>query len=267
MRIAGEITNRDQQFATYQRVDLGEGIGLDLVLVPGGSFIMGSPAHEPILGNVSGYPRDLFNNERPQHLVTLADVWMGKYPVTQAQYQRLMGENPSQFKGDNRPVEQVNWDEAMEFCDRLSDHTGQTHTLPSEVQWEYACRAGTSTPFHHGETTTPNLANYGADLAYGDGPTGIYRKTTTPVGSFPPNAFGLYDMHGNVWEWCLDLYHENYEGAPTDGSAWVTGGDPDYRIIRGGSWYCYPHFCRSASRDHDLRDVHLSNFGFRVVAS
>jgi formylglycine-generating enzyme required for sulfatase activity len=261
----GEITHREQGSAVYRRLDLGQGLSLDLVWVPGGTFTMGSPALEPPLGEDAKYYRDLFNAERPQHRVTVADFWLGKYLVTQAQYGAVMGQNPSQFKGDNRPAEQVSWDEAMAFCDRLSDLTGQTCTLPSEAQWEYACRSGTTTPFHMGETITTDVANYNGAQTYGSGPSGIYRQGTTPVGSFPPNAFGLYDMHGNVWEWCLDPYHDNYEGAPTDDHPWTQGGDPFYRTIRGGSWYCYAPFCRSAHRDQELRGVHLSNFGFRVV--
>lgn len=138
--------------------------------------------------------------------------------------------DPSNFKGDKRPVEQVSWYDAVEFCDRLTAHTKRAYSLPSEAEWEYACRAGTRTPFHFGETITTDLANYrGTDNeeykwsgSYGPGPKGIYREQITEVGSFGvANAFGLYDMHGNVWEWCLDDWHDNYEGAPTDGSAWL----------------------------------------------
>jgi formylglycine-generating enzyme required for sulfatase activity len=132
----GEVLHRGQGSATCRRLDLGQGLSLELVWVPGGTFTMGSPAHEPPLGEGAEYYRDLFNAERPQHRVTVAEFWLGKYPVTQAQYGAVMGQNPSQFKGDDRPVEQVSWDEAMAFCDRLSDLTGQTCTLPSEAQWE-----------------------------------------------------------------------------------------------------------------------------------
>ncbi|MGC8715225.1 MAG: formylglycine-generating enzyme family protein, partial [Leptodesmis sp.] len=151
----------------------------------------------------------------------------------------------SSFKGENRPVEKVCWYGAIEFCDRLSQYTGRPYRLPSEAEWEYACRAGTTTPFHFGETITTDLANYcgedrkeyGWSGSYGRGPKGIYRQETTTVGSFGvANAFGLFDMHGNVWEWCLDHWHENYKGAPTDGSAWVKGGNSDLRLLRGGSW-------------------------------
>jgi formylglycine-generating enzyme required for sulfatase activity len=265
----GQILDRQQASGPYQTVDLGQGVTLEMVLIPGGTFMMGSPDNE-----------DRDSAEGPQHQVILSGFWMGKYPVTQAQYQSIMGNNPAKFKGNNRPVENVSWHEAMEFCDRLSEKLGQPYTLPSEAQWEYACRAGTTTPFHFGETITTDLANYrGSDWEYegktypgfyGQGPRGAFREQTTEVGSFSPNGFGLYDMHGNVWEWCLDHYHYhynyNYSGAPTDGSAWVTGGDSSYRILRGGSWGADPWYCRCASRIVNLPDGRNDFDGFRVVS-
>jgi formylglycine-generating enzyme required for sulfatase activity len=134
---------------------------------------------------------------------------MGKYEVTQAQYQAIMGNNPSNFKGEKRPVEQVSWNDAVKFCEELSKKTGRAYRLPSEAEWEYAARAGTDTPFHFGETITTDLANYNGNFTYASAPKGEYRKETTDVGIFPPNSFGLYDMCGNVWEWCLDKYHNN----------------------------------------------------------
>jgi len=155
----------------------------------------------------------------------------------------------------------------VEFCDRLSKKLGQPYTLPSEAQWEYACRAGTTTPFYFGDTITTDLANYDGDYTYGSGPKGTYRKKTTEVGSFPPNGFGLYDMHGNVWEWCLDYFHDSYEGAPTDGSAWVTGGDSNLRMLRGGSWDNNPRLCRCAFRVDYGPDYRSDTVvGFRVVS-
>ena len=191
---------------------------------------------------------------------------------------REIDPDPSYFKGDDRPVEQVSWFEAVEFCDRLSHHTGRTYRLPSEAEWEYACRAGTTSPFHFGETITTDLANYrGTDEpsfdwsgSYGRGPKGIYREETTPVGSFGiANAFGLYDMHGNVWEWCQDHWHDNYEGAPTDGSAWVdaVAEKGASRVLRGGSWYSYPAFCRSAVHPFNDPGYRFNSYGFRVVCS
>jgi formylglycine-generating enzyme required for sulfatase activity len=196
--------------------------GLTMVPIPAGRFLMGSPKKEE--------GRD--SDEGPQHEVTLQGFWMGQTPITQAQWREVAGwpkverdlaPDPSHFKGDDRPVEQVNWHEAIEFCRRLSARTGKNYTLPSEAQWEYACRAGTTTPFHFGDTISTELANYGGVHAYGDGPAGKYREQTTDVASFPASPWGLHDMHGNVWEWCLDDWHDSYEGAPQDGSAWAAG--------------------------------------------
>ena len=198
----------------------------------------------------------------------------------------------SKFKGDNRPVEQVSWDDAMEFCRRLSHHTGRTYRLPSEAEWEYACRAvpiasesmntedgindfRMSPPFHFGETISDELANYCAEDReidgtsyqgkYGRGPIGQYRKETTEVGQFPANQFGLYDMPGNVWEWCEDDWHSNYEGAPSDGNAWVEADrESTERLLRGGSWYNIPVYCRSACRHFTSRDFRINGIGFRV---
>ncbi|MGL6138300.1 MAG: formylglycine-generating enzyme family protein, partial [Planktothrix sp.] len=191
---------------------------------------------------------------------------MAKYPVTQAQWEAIMGNNPSSFKGANRPVNSVTWHEAQEFCQRLSQKIGKIYRLPSEAEWEYACRAKTTSPFYFGETITPDLANYDASNTYGSGPKGTYRRQTTDVGSFPPNTFGLYDMHGNIWEWCADPWHENYNGAPTDGSVWESGGNTQYRVMRGGSWYNYPRYCRSAYRNWIEPDVRKRAYGLRVVS-
>ncbi|XGB43530.1 MAG: formylglycine-generating enzyme family protein [Nodosilinea sp. LVE1205-7] len=231
----GQIINRKQASAPYQTLDLGQGVTLDMVAIPGGSFMMGQTEAEKaeLIRQVGEEKyKEWFARELPRHSVTLTAFALGKYPVTQAQYQAIMGNNPAHFKGDKRPVESVSWNDAVEFCDRLSQRLGQPYTLPSEAQWEYACRAGTTTPFYFGDTITTDLANYrGSDLEYyesltypgfyGQGPRGAFRAQTTDVGIFPPNGFGLYDMHGNVSEWCLDHFHDNYEGAPADGSAWV----------------------------------------------
>ena len=215
------------------------------------------------------------DTEGPQRTVNIASFLIGQYAVTQAQWRAVAGlpkrqidlnSDPSNFKGDNLPVEQVSWLEAVEFCDRLSQFTGHTYRLPSEAEWEYACRAATTTPFYFGETITTDLVNYNGNSTYGSGPKGIYREKTTVVGSFPPNAFGLYDMHGNVWEWCADPWHENYNSAPTDGSVWESGGNTQYRVIRGGSWGSNPGNCRSAFRDWNVPGGLFRNFGFRVVS-
>jgi len=252
----GKITNRRNCDAKYLVEDLGNGVTLEMVQIPGGTFKMGSPATE----------EGRYDSESRQHQVTVPSFFMGKYQVTQAQYQAVMGNNPSNFKGEKRPVEQVSWDEAVEFCQKLSQKTGHTYRLPSEAEWEYACRAGTTTPFYFGETITTDLANYNGHYNYGQAPKGEYREETTPVGSFPANAFGLYDMHGNVWEWCQDSWHGNYNGAPTDGSVW-TDNDNQTKLLllRGGSWYDEPDNCRSALRSHYSRADRNHYVGFRVV--
>jgi eukaryotic-like serine/threonine-protein kinase len=253
----GKITNRQQKQARYFTEDLGGGVRLDMVEIPAGEFLMGSLAGE--------WERD--NDEGPRHQVKVAGFFMGRFAVTQAQWQALMGkDNPSIFEGENLPVEQVAWNNAQVFCKKLSQQTGRTYRLPSEAEWEYACRAGTTTPFHYGPTITPELANYDGRSSYGSGPEGQYSPQTTPVGRFPANAFGLHDMHGNVWEWCEDMYHENYSGAPADSRAWVSGGDSNLRIFRGGSFNFQPWHCRSAERLGHFYDKRSRAFGFRVVS-
>ena len=255
----GEIIQRQPRIARYFTEDLGNGVKLEMAAIPGGTFMMGSPENE-------AKRRD---SENPQHQVTVPGFFMGKYPVTQAQYQAIMGNNPSLFKGSNRPVECVSWDNAVAFCEKLSQITGKTYRLPSEAEWEYACRAGTTTPFHFGETITTDLANYNGNYTYGQEPKGVYRRETTEVGSFGvANNFGLYDMHGNVWEWCQDNWHSNYEGAPIDGSAWLgIEKNTNTRLLRGGSWYHAPAYCRSAYRIFLNLDSDINFIGFRVVCS
>ena len=269
------LINHFQKTAQYYIEDLGNEIGLEMVLIPGGSFKMGSPEDE----------LERLESESPQHLVSIKPFCMGKYPVTQEQWRavaalpqinRQLNPKPSRFKGDKRPVEQVSWYDGVEFCDRLSSQTKRQYRLPSEAEWEYACRAGTTTPFHFGETITSELANYDTSWTYGAGVKGTYREETTEVGSFDvANAFGLYDMHGNVWEWCLDDWHDNYEGAPIDGSAWFDDNNHISQnqrnaMLRGGSWFYYPKCCRSASRHDDVRaerDRIFDDVGFRVVCA
>jgi formylglycine-generating enzyme required for sulfatase activity len=237
--------------------DLGNGVKLEMIAIPGGTFWMGSPTNEA----------ERNNDEGPQHQVTVPSFFMGKYPLTQAQYQAIMGNNPSYFKGNNRPVEAVSWDDAVRFCQKLSQRTGKNYRLPSEAEWEYACRAGTKTPFSFGDNITTDLVNYDGTYPYKSAPKGKYREQTTDVGTFPPNAFGLYDMHGNVWEWCEDDWHENYIDAPTDGSAWNSQSGSNTKLLRGGSWHNFARFCRSAIRARYSRDYRYYNFGFRVVSS
>jgi eukaryotic-like serine/threonine-protein kinase len=252
----GKITNRRNLQARYFAENLGNGVTLEMVQIPGGTFTMGSPAGEA----------GRFNNEGPQRQVRVPGFFMGKYPVTQAQYQAIMGTNPAYFKDDKRPVEQVTWDDAVEFCKKLSQKTGKTYRLPSEAEWEYACRAGTTTPFYFGETITTDLVNYHGNFPYGSAPKGVYREQTTDVGNFPPNSFGLYDMHGNIWEWCQDIYNSSYQGAPTDGSPWLSGSDNNMKRLRGGSWLYMARICRSATRNVNARTNRVEDVGFRVVA-
>ena len=251
----GNITNRRKESAKYFTEDLGNGVTLEMVEIPGGTFIMGSPESEA----------KRLSNEGPQHQVTVPSFYMGKYELTQVQYQAIIGTNPSNFKGDNRPVEGVSWNNAVEFCKKLSQKTGKNYRLPSEAEWEYACRAGTTTPFYFGESITPDLVNYNGNYTYASAPKGKYRQQTTDVGTFPPNSFGLYDMHGNVWEWCQDDYKNDYINAPTDGSALTSSSG--YKMLRGGSWDYNPEDCRSACRHYASLDDHDDTVGFRVVCS
>ena len=255
----GQITNRRQGEVGVFTENIGNGVTLDTIAIPGGSFVMGSPTSEA----------ERRDNEGPQRTVNISPFFMGKYPVTQEQYQAVMGKNPSHFKGvfkSNQllPVDNVTWHKIVEFCYKLSLKTGKSYRLPSEAEWEYACRAGTTTPFYFGETITPDLVNYDGNYPYGAAPKGLDRKQTTDVGSFLPNAFGLYDMHGNVWEWCSDKWHDNYNGAPTDGSPWETGTDKN-RVLRGGSCSDNAVYCRSALRVSSLEGLRWWPWGFRVA--
>ncbi|MGK7891779.1 MAG: formylglycine-generating enzyme family protein [Leptolyngbyaceae cyanobacterium] len=281
----GNVIQRSPGNAECYQECLATGVILDMVSIRGGNFIMGSPETESgqTWYQVWDQSLDGINIEGPQHEVMVADFFMGKYPVTQAQWRTVaampmveqpLDPDPADFKGDNRPIEQVSWHEAMEFCQRLSLCTQRNYRLPTEAEWEYACRAGTTAPFNFGPTITPDLANYAPIAgdhngfqwtgAYGDGPTGVYRQQTSEVGIFPANQFGLYDMHGNVWEWCLDHWHATYEDAPSDGSAWLSP-ESDKRVLRGGSWFFFPDLCRSAFRNRRVPETRFNRTGFRVV--
>jgi formylglycine-generating enzyme required for sulfatase activity len=229
-------------------------IKLEMVKIPAGSFTMGS---------------DEYDNEKPQHQVKLQEFYLGKYPVTQEQYQAIMGTNPSDFKDNPKnPVENVSWDDVQEFCQKLNEKTEKKYRLPSEAEWEYACRAGTKTAFYFGETISTDQANYDGNFIFRKGKKGVYREKTTPVGNFPANKFGLYDLHGNVWEWCEDVWHENYENAPKDGSSWnENNSQTSFRTMRGGSWYAYPGNCRSAVRAGLSAGNCRYSFGFRLAVS
>ncbi len=253
--------------------DLGNGVYLRLVTIPSGKFLMGSP---------QGYG---CSTEYPQHEVTVNSFAMGMYLVTQRQWQQVaqypmvkhpLSLNPSHFKGDNYPVEQVSWQEAMEFCARLSQRTSRHYRLPSEAEWEYACRAGTTTPFHFGTEIAPHLVNH-LTIKASDQPIGQKSgKQTTEVGLFPPNPFQIYDLHGNVWEWCLDHWHDDYHGAPIDGRPWLGQDDSEFRVLRGGAWNMTEWVCRSAFRyamkgedwgSDRQRIAKYFNIGLRVVCN
>ena len=276
-RAAAARTGTSQAGPPWQE-PLGAEVALEMVPIPAGEFLMGSLDDEP----------GRWDNEGPQHWVRLAPFSLARMPITQAQWrqvahwqpapgdppwERQLNPEPSFFKGDlpvenRRPVEGVSWFDAEEFCRRLSQRTGRTYTLPSESQWEYACRAGTTTPYAFGATLSQWQAN-------------VARSGTTEVGSFPANRWGLHDMHGNVWEWCLDHWHPGYEGAPADGSAWLSTteqqnpsstkpvknviDDSEPRLLRGGSWFYFPGCCRSAFRFHRQPDYAYDYVGFRVV--
>lgn len=257
---------------------LADGVALEMVRIPSGTFVMGAPVQE------EGCTR----SQIPQHAVAVPAFGMGRFLVTQAQWRavaalpkvdRPLEPEPSTRQDDLRPVDQVSWQDAAEFCARLTQYTGRSYRLTSEAEWEYACRAGTETPFHFGPTITTEFANYsGVDWdyegklcskgSYGKGPIGADRRESTPVGFFPvANAFGLFDMHGNLREWCRDTWHENYSGAPDDGTAWVEGGIAQKRVLRGGSWNVGPASCRSAARSSFNAETSLYDIGFRVACS
>lgn len=217
------------------------GVPLEMILVPGGKFLMGSA------------PDTGYDSERPQHEVIVPAFYCGKFQVTQAQWQAVMGNNLSRFTGDlQRPVEMVSWEDAQAFCKKLSGLTGKAYRPPGEAEWEYACRAG----------TTGDYAGELEAMAWYYKNAGI---TTHPVGQKQANKFGLYDMHGNVWEWCEDVWHENYRGAPTDGSAWLSGGGSSLRVLRGGSFNAVGAHVRSASRNWVEPGVRINYVGLRVV--
>jgi formylglycine-generating enzyme required for sulfatase activity len=225
---------------------LPKGVTLEMVGLPAGQFLMGSPDSDP----------DAKSDEKPQHQVKVNSFAIGKYPVTQAYYQAVMGNNPSRFQNNpQNPVEMVSWNDAQAFCQKLSQITGKTYRLPTEAEWEYACRAGTTTRYYFGDD-----ANELGDYAWYYGNSG---GTTHPVGQKKPNAWGLYDMSGNVWEWCEDNY-DSYENAPRDGTAWLTN-DSDVRILRSGSWNLYSYNCRSAIRIGDIPSRVNDFLGFRVA--
>jgi formylglycine-generating enzyme required for sulfatase activity len=237
-----------------------------MVSIPGGTYLMGTPDSD------SEYP-----DEHPQHEVSVPQFYLGQTEVTQAQWRAVsklpkvrldLNPQPSEFKGDDLPVENISWDEANEFCARLSQKAGRNYRLPSEAEWEYAARAGTKTAFAFGDSISTDLANFDGTAPYKSSRRGTDRGKTIPVGSLKiANAFGLYDMHGNVWEWCFAKYHDNYRDAPADGSSWTGGGDMGRRVVRGGSWSNLAVDCRSANRYSYAQSGKHNDIGVRIAMS
>ncbi len=238
--------------APVRTFDLGSGIHLEFVLIPAGTFRMGSPVSE------EGH-----NDDEVEHAVTMSrPLYIGRYPVTQAQYEAVVGTNPSYFLGPNQPVEMVSWFDAVSFCELLAERYGKLFRLPTESEWEYSCRAGTTTAFHVGDAITVEQANFDGRLGLGSAQAGCSRRSTTSVDAFGPNPWGLYDMHGNVWEWCADWYGAYPMEGVTDPSGPAAG---DIRILRGGSWFHSAADARSAQRDALDPGRRHSLYGFRVV--
>ena len=261
----GSILERIQGESKFFKEELGDGIFLEMVYIPEGTFMMGSSPSEA--GSQVC--------EQPQHSVTVEGFFLGKYPITQkqwetvAQYPQVNRElvvDPSAFKGSDRPVDSISWQDAVEFCDRLSQYSQRPYQLPREAQWEYACRGGTTTPFYFGPTLTGDLANYMAKRLYAGESSSIYRQETTSVSAFYPNPFGLYDLHGNVWEWCADAWSSSYENASASGKPYLSSQQEMRRVLRGGSWDEDAYHCRCASRyAYHPQGVGVSQIGFRVM--
>lgn len=292
---SGNVVAKRKVQAQYHTEVLLGGTTLEMIKIPAGTFLMGTSyaeAEDVVAeyrrhlgddGRLKQYGSESVATQIPQHTVSVQAFFIGKFEVTQAQWRavartrkvkRDLVTDPSFFKGDDLPVEEVTWEDAKEFCDRLSRETGKEYRLPSEAEWEYACRAGTVTQFHLGDTITPEFVNYNGDYPYGSGMKGMNRKQTTRVGSLgAANAFGLFDMHGNVEEWCMDPWHENYDGAPSDGRIWVSSAGDSWiasgenlRVVRGGSWLQIPCYNRAANRAKRWQTNNKNYFtGLRVV--
>ncbi len=239
-----------------REVELPDGGLMTFSFIPPSSFLMG--------GNVN-------DDEKPVHKVTLTKgFFMGVFPVSQAEWIAVMGSEPSRFKGANLPVEQVSWDECQEFCKSLTKAKGRgSVSLPTEAEWEYACRAGTTSEYHYGDAITPDLVNYNGKHSWNGSSKGKYRESTTVDGVFSVNAWGVYDVHGNVWEWCRDWYEREYAGDQTDphgnsDEVYREKGMEEYRVLRGGSWFNNPESCRSARRFYSQPVFRSGRIGFRV---
>jgi formylglycine-generating enzyme required for sulfatase activity len=263
---AGEIFERKTVQAQFFGEPISNELFIDMVLIPGGSIIMGSPENEILRKN----------NESPLHSVTISKFFMSKHAVDQQKWKIIatlpkinidLSASPSKFRGSELPVENVSWLEANEFCARLSHLSGRNYRLPTEAEWEYACRAQTSTPFPFGATITSALANFNGEQPYASEPKGEFFNRTVDVGEFTANAFGLYQMNGNIWEWCLDSWHDSYRDAPIDGRAWLTENNVSSAVLRGGSWGSSGERCRSAARFQAPHQYRGGDVGFRVVCT
>ncbi len=253
----GQVIQKYSKHANSLIFKLNEKTNLEMTEIPSGDFLMGSSTDEI----------EFRENETPQHKVKISKFYLGKYPITQSQYFAVMGELPEiseEIQNDNLPVVNVFLEKALEFCSKLSKITTKNFRLPTEAEWEYACRAGTDTPFCFGETITAEIANFDDNKSISK-ILNEKKGGLTPVGYFKfANNFGLYDMHGNVWEWCADIWHENYKNVPLNGSAWVEGGDQSYCVQRGGAWNSGANICRSAFRVGDIAHNFENIVGLRV---
>jgi formylglycine-generating enzyme required for sulfatase activity len=281
--VRGKVASSTKKTGRYFSEKITGNVNIEMVEVTGGAFSMGG-------GDIGVDEKELTKDlgsmirekvierlpaESPRHNVTVPAFYIGKFEITQAQWMAVAGlpqvkrfllNDPSQFKGADLPVERVSWDEAVEFCERLSRATGRKYRLPTEAEWEYAARAGTDTPFHYGSGIVSDWANFDGDRAYLTSSDSGNRGKTVVAGSLGGvNGFGLYDMHGNVWEWCQDNWHDSYQAAPTDGSAWRQGGAPYLKVLRGGGWDSAAVECRVSFRDRLTPTLRLNNVGFRVV--
>ena len=257
----------------------GAGQGPELVLIPSGRFQMGAHELEHKAALQAGSQQTWLDREKPQHWVGIERPFaLARHPVSVGEWRAFVKatgweaggaetdwDKPGFVQNEEHPVVGVSWNDAQLYLAWMSERTGRPYRLPSEAEWEYACRAGTRTAFNVGDTISTEQANYDGLYVYNGGPRGVYRGGTSPLGTFAPNPWGLFDMHGNVWEWVQDVVHDNYEGAPVDGSAWEEGSDSSRRILRGGSWLYHPRYLRSALRNGYSTVLSNDIVGFRVA--
>jgi eukaryotic-like serine/threonine-protein kinase len=258
---SGAVIDQPQSHSHIFQEELAKGIFLNMVQIPAGTFMMGASDRE----------EDQKGSEQPQHSVNINTFYLGQTQITQAQWTAIFPDRSGKISSNSQlPINSISWLDALEFCQRLSAKTGRKYRLPSESEWEYACRATTTTPFTYGDTISSSIVNYDAARPYKRAPKETCRGKATAVGIFPPNLFGLYDMHGNLWEWCLDEWFADYIDAPTDGSSrgdLKTRDEMSQRVVRGGSWFSQGQMCRAASRNSLFASSQHNHYGFRVVCS